>query len=88
MAATSDGIQDPYLAILNIYTYEYLKLYKKEIIGLPESDRYYLTRSNWTEFYQELEDAVSTFGFKSAVFIVAAIDALRVPTDVKDIILY
>ena len=56
MAAPAYGIQDPYLAILNISTSEHLKLL--------ESDRYDLTRSKWNGFYQEMEDAVSTFGFK------------------------
>ena len=50
MAAPVDGIQDPYLATLELSTYEQLKLYNKKISGLPESDRYDLTRSKWTDF--------------------------------------
>ena len=42
-------------------TSENINLYNKVIVGIPESDRYDLTRYKWTEFYQELEDAVSTF---------------------------
>ena len=48
----ADGFLDPYLAILDIYTSENLNLYNKAIVGLPESDRYDLTRSKWTKFYQ------------------------------------
>ena len=66
---------------------EHLKLYNKAIVGLPESDRYDIIRSKWTDFYQELENAVSTFGFKAVVLIVTSIDALHVPTEVKDNIL-
>ena len=43
-------------------------------------DKYDLTISKWTEFYQELDDSVSTFGFKSAVLIVTARDAGHAPT--------
>ena len=52
MAETADGIHDPYLATLNMNTSEHLKLYNKAIIGLSQSDRYDLTRSKWTYFYQ------------------------------------
>ena len=52
MAETADGIHDPYLATLNMKTSEHLKLYNKAIIGLSQSDRYDLTRSKWTYFYQ------------------------------------
>ena len=65
MAALADGIQDPYLTILNFYTSEHLKLYNKAIVGLPESDRYDITISKRTDFYQELEETVSSFVFKS-----------------------
>ena len=47
-----DGLQDPYLVILNLSTSEHLKLYNNEHFRLPESDRYDLNRSKWTEFYQ------------------------------------
>ena len=40
-----------------------------------------------TDFYQELEDAVSTFLLKSEVLILTEIDAHNVPTETKDIIL-
>ena len=46
------GLHDPYLAILNLSTYEHIKLYKKAITWIPESDRYDLDRSKWTDFYQ------------------------------------
>ena len=52
MAALEDGLQDPYLAILDIYTSEHINIYKKLIVGPTESDRYDLTRSKLTEFYQ------------------------------------
>ena len=64
MAAQVDGSQDPYLATIDLSMSEQLYLYNKTIVGLPESDIYDLTRSKWTNFYQELEDAVSIFGFK------------------------
>ena len=87
MAASVDGIQDPYLTTLDLYTSEQLNLYKMDIFGLPESDRYDHTRSKWTNFYQELEAFVSTFGSKSAVFIVTSRDAGYATTEVKNIIL-
>ena len=52
MAAPDGGIQDRYLATLNLTTSEHLNIYNKAIIGLPESDRYDLTRSKWAVFYQ------------------------------------
>ena len=70
VAAPADGIQETYLETLDLTTSEQLKPYNKAIDGLPESDRYELTRPKWTDFYQELEDAVFTFGSKSAVMIV------------------
>ena len=82
-----DGIQYPYLYTLDISTSENLKLHNKSIVGMPESDRYYLTRSKWTDFYQELEDDVFTSGFKSAFLIVTDIDAGHAPTEVNNIIL-
>ena len=63
-AAPDNGIQDPQLATLYIYTYEHIKIYKKANFEITESDRYDLTISKWTVFYQELEDTVSTLGFK------------------------
>ena len=80
MAAPVDGLQDPYLSTLELSTSEYLKIYNKEIVGLPESDRYDLTISKWTEFCQELEDIVSTFVFKSEFLIAISIYAPHVPT--------
>ena len=51
-AESADGIHHPYLYTLYITTSEHLKLYNKAIVGLHESDRYDLTSSKWTEFYQ------------------------------------
>ena len=85
--AASDGLQDTDLDILNISISRHTKLYNKKIVGLPESDRYYPTRSKWTDFYQELEDAVFTFGLKVAVFIVTDRGVHHAPTEVKYIIL-
>ena len=65
MAAPVDRIQGPYLATLEFSTSEHLKLYNKAIVGLPESDRYDITISKRTDFYQELEETVSSFVFKS-----------------------
>ena len=65
MTAPADGLQDPYLSIIYISTPEHINIYKKEIFGLPESDRYDMTRYKWTGFYQELEDSVHTFGLKA-----------------------
>ena len=87
MEAPVDGLQDPYLETLDLSTSEHLKLYNKESFGLPESDWYDLKISKWTEFYQELEDYVSTFGFKSRVFIVTYRYEGHEPTEVKNIIL-
>ena len=85
--AKTDEIQDPYLGILDLSTSEILKIYNKAIVGLPESDRFDLTRTKWTDFYQELEDDVSTFLLKVAVFFVTSIDGLYAPTEVKNIII-
>ena len=87
-AELADGLQDPYLNTLDISTSENLKLYNKEIVGLTESERYDLTRSKWTDFYQELEDAISIFWFKAAILIVTDRYALQIPTEFKEIILY
>ena len=85
--AAVDELQDSYLANLYIYISEHLKIYDKSIVGRPESHWYDLTRSKWTDFYQELEDAISIFWFKAAILIVTDIYALHLPTEVKDIIL-
>ena len=87
-AAPDNDIHNPYLSTLYLSTSEHIKFYNKEIVGIPESDRYNLTISKWTEFYQELEDAVSIFGWKSAVLIVTAKDAHNAPAEVKNVILY
>ena len=79
-AAPTHGLQDPYLSNLDLSTSENTKLYNKAIVIIPESDGYDLTRSKWTDFYQELKDDVSTFGFKEVVLIVKARYALHVPT--------
>ena len=88
MASPVDGIQDPYLATLELSIYEYLKLYNKTIVGLPENDRYGLYISKWTDFYQSLEDYVSTFGFKAEVMIATDRDGVHIPTAVNNIILF
>ena len=59
----------------------------KAIFGLPEMDTYDITRYKWTGFYQDLEDAVYTFGLKSEVLIVTSRYANNVPTEVNGIIL-
>ena len=87
MTATAEGLHKPYLAILDLSTSEHLKLYNKANFSLLESDRYYLTRSKWNEFYQELEDAVSIFGFKSAVIIVTDRYGVHITTEVNKIIM-
>ena len=79
-----DGIQYPYLAILNISKSEHLKLYNKAIFGLPERDRYDIIRYNWTDFYHELKEAAFTFGFKSAVLIVTSRYVHNANTEFKD----
>ena len=87
MAEPVDGIQEPYPDIIYISASEHLKLYKKAIYGLPESNRYDMTRSKWTDFYQELEDDVYTFGYKAAVMIVTTRDGFHIPTEVSNTIL-
>ena len=47
-----DGLQDPHLDTINLYTSEDLKIYNKAIIWLPESVRYDLIIYKWTNFYQ------------------------------------
>ena len=43
MASPADSIQEPYLAILNLSTFEHIKLCNKEVVGITGSDRYDLT---------------------------------------------
>ena len=50
VSAPTDRLQDHYLDTLDLSTSEHLKLHNKEIVGIPESDRYDLTRSKWTDF--------------------------------------
>ena len=78
--------QEPDLVTLNINTSEHLNIYNNAIIELPESGRYELTISKWTEFYQDLEDAVSTFGFKSEVMIVKKREKAHESTELKNVI--
>ena len=52
IAAPLDRLQDPYMYTLYPSTSEHLKLYKNAMFGIPESDRYDLTKSKWTGFYQ------------------------------------
>ena len=88
MEASADRLQDPYLVTIYLSTSEHFKLYNKSIVGLPENDRYGLYRSKWTDFYQSLEDYVSTFGFKAAVMIATDRDGVHIPTAVNNIILF
>ena len=87
MASPVDGLQESCLATVDLSTSEHLNFHNKAIVGIVESDRYDLTTSKWTYLYRELEDAVSIFGFKSAVLIVTSRDADHAPTEVKNIIL-
>ena len=48
MAEPVNGLQDPYLATLEISTSEHFNIYNKAIVGLPESDRYDLTVAHCT----------------------------------------
>ena len=48
---------------------------------------YDMTRSKWIDFYEELEDTVSTFGLKSEVLILTDRYVLNALTEVKDIIM-
>ena len=84
--APVEGIHDPYLAIIDINTPEHLKLCNKKIGGLPESDRYDLTRSKWTDFYRELEDSVFIFLFKAEFMIVTDRDLNQTPIELKNVI--
>ena len=82
-----DGLQDPYQATLKFSNSEHHKLYNQAIFGIPESDRYDLTRSKCTGFYQELDDDVFIFGFRAKVFIMIDIYAIHESNEVKNIIL-
>ena len=50
----ADGLQDSYLSTLKISTSENSRS-TTSIFGIPENDRYNLTRSKWADFYQNLE---------------------------------
>ena len=77
----ADGKQDPYMDTIYLKTLEHMKFYNKDIFGLTGDGMCDLTTSKWTYFYQELEDAVSTFGFKTAYHIVTAIDKVHNPSE-------
>ena len=83
MEATSYRLQDPCLSTLNLATSKHLKLYNKAIVRLLERYRYDLTRSKWTDFYQELEDDVPKFLFKEVAMILTAIYVSHEPTEFK-----
>ena len=87
MATPVGGLQDSYLATLELSTSGHLNIYNKEIVGLPEIDSYDITISKWTDLYQELENDVSTFIFKWFVLIVTARDASHANNEVKNIII-
>ena len=86
--SVTDGLQEHYLDILNLSTSKNIRLYKKAIFGLKESNRYVLIRFKWTEFYQELEDNVPSFVFKPAALIVTTIYGIHVHTEAKNIAIY
>ena len=85
--AVVESFQDPYLLTLDLSTSENIKLYNKAIVGLSESEKYDLTISKWNDFYQKLEDDVSTLGLKAAVFIMTSRETLHATTELKDDIL-
>ena len=85
--STSIRNSGPYIDILYISTLEHINIFNKAIAGLPENDKYDLTISKWTEFYQEFDDAVSTFVFKDAVLSVTARDGAYISIKVKNIML-
>ena len=72
MAAPVDGIQDPYLATPDLPTYEHLKIYNKVTVGIPESDSYDITRSNWTDpetsINQGQEDMTKFYSMFAEIF--------------------
>ena len=84
--AETDSLQDPYLVTMDPKTSEHLNIFNKEITGLSESNRYDLTSSKWTDFYQDPENAVATFGFNVSVQVFTAIYPGNVPTEFKNII--
>ena len=86
MAATAGMLQDPYLDNLNLTTSEHINLYNKAIFGLPEINRYELTGSKWTGFYQELQDYIFIFGFRVAVLVVISRHGAHLTTEFKNII--
>ena len=87
MVSPVEGLHDTYLATIDLSTHEKLNIYNKAIVRPTESDRYDLNISKWTDFYHELEDAVSTFGFKSAVLIVTSRYEGHTCTEVNNTIL-
>ena len=78
--APAYGIQYPYLVTLDLTISEHFKVYNKKKFGLPESDRYDLTRSKWTDFYQKKEYSVFRFVFKAVVLIVSTRYVGHAPT--------
>ena len=71
------GVQDLYLTTLNLSTLEHLNIYNKLIViivMIPDNVRYVITRTKWTDFYQELEGSLYEFGLKLAVHIITVRD--------------
>ena len=85
-SSTVDELQDPYLDALDITTLEHLNIYNNTIVGQPEGDRYDVTISKWTKFYQELEYDVLIFWFKAEILIVTSIYLNQAPTEFNNII--
>ena len=81
-----DSLQDPYPATLDLKTSEHTNIYNKTITGLSASDKYKLTRSKWTDFYQYLEDYLTTFGFNAALQVVTARDPGNALTELNTVI--
>ena len=68
-APLDDALQHPYLADLDLRTKEHLTLYSKAIAGLDESERYDLTKKDWLDFYQVLEEAAIIYGFDKCLHL-------------------
>ena len=83
-----DEFQSIHLATIYLTTLEIIKLYNKATLEFPKKDRYDLTISKSTGFYQELEDAVSTFRPTTIAQVVTARDLNHTPSRFNKFIPY
>ena len=83
-----DGLQDPHLDTINLYTSEDLKIYNKAIVWLTESVRYDLILYKWTNFYQIWIILYQHSDSKQQFWLWTNRDSLHAATELNEIIMF